>query len=162
MTNLAIKQKHLCRYNLSVCKITKRHVSCPHRDLPVVCKGSGSPDTIEATARSSRITRMTVFMMIVLLSGQQTECCSGSLLRNLYRELLGGRGGWKVRHFIVFVMNARLCNLNKNKAIKEFCSQGRNCRCSNILMYFHKCASDRRFFCVTVCAYSLLLNGIVV
>jgi len=43
----------------------------------------GAPDTIEATARSSMTARTTGFMMIVQLSGQQTECYSGSLRRYL-------------------------------------------------------------------------------
>jgi len=44
---------------------TARHFTFPYRDLPL---SVGAPDTIEATARSSRIARMTVFMMTVLFS----------------------------------------------------------------------------------------------
>jgi len=66
--------------------ITARYVLCPYRYLLSVVL----PDDIVATAKSSRAARMAVFMMIVVLSGQQTECCSGSLRRYLYRELLGG------------------------------------------------------------------------
>jgi cytochrome b subunit of formate dehydrogenase len=47
---------------------------------------------------------MAVFMVIVMLSGQQTECCSGSLRRYLYRELLGGRGERNIHHFLVVVV----------------------------------------------------------
>jgi len=66
--------------------ITAIHVSSPYRDLPL---SVGAPETVEAPT-SIRTARMTGFMMIVVLSGQQTECCSGSLRRILYRELLGG------------------------------------------------------------------------
>ena len=68
---------------------TARHFAFPYRDLPI---SVGAPDTIEATARSSRTARMTVFMMIVLLSGQQTECCGKSQRRKLYHKPLGGSG----------------------------------------------------------------------
>jgi hypothetical protein len=43
---------------------TARQFAFPYRDLPL---SVGAPDTIETTTRSSRIARMTVFMMTVLL-----------------------------------------------------------------------------------------------
>ena len=67
--------------------ITAIHISSSCRDLPL---SVGAPDTIEATARSSRTDRMADFMMAFMLSGQQAECCGGSSRPILYREPLGG------------------------------------------------------------------------
>jgi len=51
--------------------ITARYVLCPYRDLPLSVV---LPDEIVATAKSSSMAaNMAVFMMIVVLSGQQTE-----------------------------------------------------------------------------------------
>jgi hypothetical protein len=134
--------------------MTTKYVSCPYRDLPLSGRAT---DTIETTARSSRTARMTVFMMIVLLSGQQTECCGGSLRRYLYRELLWGRGEWELWHFFFWVGKTSFCDWNKDHAWNMFCSQGLNCRWTNVLIYFHKCGLDRNLVCVTVCASNLLL-----
>ena len=60
-------------------------------------------DLLRATASSSRTARMAVFMMIVVLSGRQAECCSGSPRRYLYRELLGGSG-----ELLCFLRNSSL------------------------------------------------------
>jgi hypothetical protein len=135
--------------------MTTRHVSSPYRNLPL---SAGAPDTTEVTARSSRTARMAVFMMIVLLSGQLTECCGGSRRRYLYRGLLGGSGEWKLRHFFFLKENFAFVIETTRTTQKLFCSQGRNYRWTNILIYSQKCASDRLLLCVLYRASSLQLN----
>jgi hypothetical protein len=92
---------------------------------------------------------MTVFMMTVLLSGQQTECCSGSRRRKLYRELLGGSGELNVRHFFAFLGKARFIIEIK---IKQGMCSGRQViiAVNNFLVYFLKCAS----LCYCLCVHA--------
>jgi len=73
---------------------------------------------------------MVHFMVMVPLSGEQTECCGGSLRRILYRELLGGKWRMKCTALIVLFYKklAYVIEINKYNAIKGFCSQGRNCK----------------------------------
>jgi len=92
-----------------------RHFAFPYRDLPV---SVGAPDTIEATARNSRTARMTSFM-IVLLSGQQTECCGKSPRRKLYRELLGGSRKWNIQYLLYVLFLRRLFGVLTEQKIRQ-------------------------------------------
>ena len=85
---------------------------------------SGTADT---KARSGRTARMTVFMMIVALSGLQTECCGCRRKACFYT--------WK-----------------KARQIKEFFSQGRNLRVNKHYDLFPKlCFRQTSALCYVLC-----------